>query len=71
MNHASQVLIDPIRLVRMVNQIPQLLGNSLGIIYPQRWGRSLTEPLRRPKVSSIVGDLRSVVSARSGDLRRT
>ncbi len=34
-------------------------------------GRSLTEPHRRPKVSNLPGDLRSGVSAGSGDPRRT
>ena len=33
-------------------------------------GRSPTEPRRRPKVSSTPGDLRSAVSAGSGDPRR-
>ena len=44
------------------------LGNSQEIIYPQRCGRSLTEPPRRPKVSKIAGDLRSAVSAGSETL---
>ena len=41
------------------------LGKPQEIIYPQRCDGSLTEPLARPKVSNISGDLRSAVSAGS------
>ena len=55
-------------LERVYRQIAMPLGNSRGIIYPQRCGRSLTEPPRRPTVSDIAGDLRSAVSAGSETL---
>jgi hypothetical protein len=43
-------------------------GNPQEMICPQCCGRSLAEPSGRPKVSNIVGDLRSAVSAGSETL---
>ena len=44
---------------------------SVDLVEKPCCGRSLTEPRSRPKVSNLPGDLRSGVSAGSGDPRRT